>query len=99
LLVGSSGARGMAAPVMRVARSARAGAGRNDRKGLVRNGGFEGTTGDPIVGWQAWGSGFRPAPGEGRGGSRAVVCENSSGKGEFGASQTVTLNQRAVAPV
>jgi hypothetical protein len=78
---------------MRVVRSARPGVS------LLRNGGFEAARGGVVVGWQPWQNGFHAAPGEGRGGSGAVVCENSTGEGEFGANQTLLLNRSAVAPL
>jgi hypothetical protein len=82
-----------ATPVMWVVRNAPAGVS------LLRNGGFEATAGKQVANWQAWQNGFQAAPGEGHAHSRAITCENRSGQGEFGASQTVTLNQRAAAPV
>jgi hypothetical protein len=85
-------APGTAAPVMRVVRPSRAAVNR------LQNGRFERVQGDRPVGWQAWQRGFRVAPGEGRGNSTALVCENEAGEGEFGAGQTVVLNQRAAAP-
>jgi hypothetical protein len=78
---------------MRVVRSAQRGAS------LLRNGGFEAGRGSQVEGWQAWQNGFRAAAGGGRRGSQAVVCENPSGEGEFGASQTLLLNRTTVAPL
>ncbi|MDQ3813587.1 MAG: hypothetical protein M3347_06515, partial [Armatimonadota bacterium] len=82
-----------AEPIFRVVRSADASVN------LLRNGGFEEMQGEQPAGWSAWKSGFRMAAGEGRGGSRAVVCENASGKEEHGVGQTLTLNRTAVAPL
>lgn len=66
---------------------------------LLRNGGFEeGTSGD-LPGWRPGPQGFQLVEGEGRGGSRAIVCRNESGQGWFGASQTVVLNQTAAGPI
>lgn len=80
-------------PALRVVKTAQMGTN------LLRNGGFEEMRGSEVVEWRAWQKGFRVAAGEGRGGSRAVVCERREGDGEFGGSQTLTLNRTAVAPL
>jgi hypothetical protein len=59
---------------------------------LLRNGGFEDAE---IAPWGASGSGTHPAPGEGRGGSRAMRCE-APGPGAF---QTVVLDQTRSFPI
>jgi hypothetical protein len=82
-----------ATPALRVVKAAQPGAS------LLRNGGFEEMRGGEVVEWHAWQKGFRVAAGEGRGGSGAVVCENQTGEGEYGASQMLTLNRTAVAPL
>jgi hypothetical protein len=83
-----------AAPVMRVLNTARAGTP------LLQNGGFEDVRGGQPASWRSWGKGFRLAPGEGRAGSAAaIVCERGEGDGEFGASQTLTLDRTNVAPL
>jgi len=80
-------------PALRVVKTAQPGAS------VLRNGGFEEWRGSEVVEWRAWQKGFRVAAGEGRGGSRAIVCERREGDGEFGASQTLALNRTAVAPL
>jgi hypothetical protein len=82
-----------AAPAMRVVTPARPAAS------LLANGGFEALRLDSPAGWQAWQRGFHVAAGEGRRGSRAVVCENHAREGEFGAQQTLALDRAAVAPL
>ncbi|MCS6862331.1 MAG: hypothetical protein NZT92_18670, partial [Abditibacteriales bacterium] len=90
------------APALRVVKSAPTGAN------LLRNGGFEEMRGGELVEWRAWRQGFRVVAGEGRGGSRAIVCERRTpsspsqrvdGGDEFGASQTLTLNRTTAAPL
>src|SRR5687767_13884253 len=73
-------------PVMRIVQPAR------PATNLLRNSGFEATRGGDQVAWQAWHNGFRLATGEGRSSSRAIVCENRTGEGEFGAGQAVTFD-------
>jgi hypothetical protein len=65
---------------------------------LLKNGAFEDARQGKPAPWRAWEQGFRLAPGEGRGGSRCVVCERQEGGGEFGISQTLTLERTNVAP-
>jgi hypothetical protein len=64
---------------------------------LLRNGGFEVVQSGQAAGWEAWQKGYRVEADAGRGGSRAAACENSTGGGEFGASQTLALNRAGVA--
>src|SRR6185369_11246391 len=59
---------------------------------MLRNGGFEDAE---IAPWGANGPGTPPAPGEGRGGSRALRCE-APGSGAF---QTVVLDQTRSFPI
>lgn len=92
-LLAMVGGSGMASPALRVVRTDAT------STPLLQNGGFE--TGDAvnIASWRPWQKGFRLAASEGRGGSRAVVCERREGEGEFGASQTITLNRTNTAPL
>ncbi len=84
---------GNAEPALRVIRSASGGIP------LLQDGGFdEGQLGNAAH-WRAWQKGFRLAPGEGRTGSQAVLCERREGEGEFGSSQTLTLNRTNIAPL
>jgi hypothetical protein len=80
------------APAMRVVR-----AGSNGTQLLV-NGRYEELRQGKPAAWSNWQQGYRVAPGEGRGGSQCVVCERREGEGEFGASQTLTLNRTNIAP-
>jgi hypothetical protein len=80
------------APAMRVVR-----AGSNGSQLLV-NGGFEELQQGKPAHWSNWQQGHRVALGEGRGGTQCVVCERRDGEGEFGASQTLTLNRTNIAP-
>lgn len=82
-----------ASPVMRVVKPARPAAS------LLVNGGLEAVRLGSPVGWQAWQRGFRVGAGDGRRGSRAVVCENRAPEGELGVQQSVTLDRSEVAPL
>jgi len=82
-----------AAPVLRVVKAP------PTSEPLLSNGGFEQQRGDQFAGWQAASKGYRVAAGEGRNRSRALACENPSGDGWFGASQTLQLNRTDVAPL
>src|SRR5262245_8144653 len=82
-----------AAPVMRVVKSD------SPAPNLLRNGGFEQARAGGVTDWQAWQKGFHPATGQGRNGSQAIVCENLSRDGEYGASQTLILNRTTAAPL
>lgn len=66
---------------------------------LLRNGGFEQVNNGQAVGWNPAPQGCRVAPGEGRGGSTALVCHNPTGQGWFGASQTLNLNRTSAVPL
>src|SRR5450759_1241307 len=79
-------------PVMRIVR-----AGSNGNE-LLLNGSFEELQQGKPAHWSNWQQGYRLTPGEGRGGSQCVVCERREGEGEFGASQTLTLNRTNIAP-
>jgi hypothetical protein len=72
-------------------------AGSNGTQLLV-NRGFEQLQQDKAAHWAFWQQGYRLAPGEGRNGTQCVVCERREGGGEFGASQTLTLNRTNIAP-
>ena len=65
---------------------------------LLVNGNFEEARPDKPAAWAAWQQGYRLAPGEGRSGSQCVVCERREDGGEFGISQTLTLNRTNIAP-
>ena len=65
---------------------------------LLVNGSFEESQQGRSAHWSAWQQGYHLAPGEGRGGTPCVVCERREGEGEFGASQTLTLNRTNIAP-
>ena len=80
-------------PVLRVVKSSTGGAA------LLRNGSFEQAQDGKCADWSAAPKGYRAAPGEGRGGSIALRAENSSSQGHAGASQTLTLNRTATAPL
>jgi hypothetical protein len=82
-----------AQPALEVVRTSPAGSP------LLRNGGFEEDRDGGLAAWQAAPQGFRVAAGEGRSGSRGLVCENPADKGWFGASQTLTLNRTSAAPL
>jgi hypothetical protein len=82
-----------AEPALRVLRAAQAGTP------LLRNGGFEETSGNNPGFWSAAPQGFVLAAGEGRNGSRGVRCEAKSDKEWAGASQTLTLNRSNALPL
>lgn len=81
------------APVLKVVKPSVAGTA------LLRNGGFEQVQNNRAVGWNPAPQGHRLGPGEGRSGSTALVCENPTGQGWFGASQTLRLNRTHRVPV
>jgi len=85
---------GSAAPVLHVVQP-RGGGG----KSVLQNGGFEATPTAGPAHWQGWQQGFHVVPGEGRAQSQAIVCERRAGEGEFGASQTITLNHTNLVPL
>ena len=78
---------------MRVVQSAQNG------KALVRNGRFEERSAGKLTDWSAAPDGFTLATGEGRNGSVSLCCNNPTGKGWFGASQTLSMNRTNVAPL
>jgi hypothetical protein len=80
------------APAMRIVRAGSKGTQ------LLLNGSFEERQQGKPAPWSTWQQGYRLTPGEGRGGSQCVVCERREGEGEFGASQTLTLNRTNIAP-
>jgi hypothetical protein len=84
---------GASDPVLRVVRASQPGAS------LLRNGGFEDLREGRPAGWSSAPQGCTAAAGQGRDGSKALLCDNPSGKGWYGASQTLTLNQTSAAPV
>jgi len=79
-------------PAMRVVRTGSTGSP------LLINGGFEELRQGKPAPWLAWQQGYRVTPGEGRSGSQGIACERREGDGEFGASQTLTLNRTNIAP-
>lgn len=82
-----------ATSVLRVVKADGAGAD------LLQNGGFESQANGSPASWRPWQAGFQLAAGQGREGSHAVLCERREGQGEFGLSQTLTLNRTNVAPI
>jgi len=66
---------------------------------LLQNPGFEELQDGRPVGWRNWEVGYQPAPGEGRDGSAAVTCVWQKEGEQYGASQTVTLNQEKPTPI
>ncbi len=84
---------GAATPVLQVMRSAAGGAS------LLRNGNFKQARDGQALEWRAAPQGYQVAPNEGRGGSQALRCQTASADGWAGASQTLTLNRREVAPL
>ncbi len=91
-VLAATGAHG-ASPVMRVVRAPPA------EVTLLRHGDFEQSAGGKADDWTAAPQGFALASGEGRHGSQALQCENPTGSGWFGASQTLTLNRTSAAPL
>lgn len=79
-------------PVLRVVSS---GTGTN----LLRNGEFEQRSGGSFPYWSAAPQGYQVAAGEGRDGSTALRCTAPDATGWRGASQTLTLNRKTVAPL
>jgi hypothetical protein len=92
LLLAATLATAAGTPAMRVVKTGGTGTA------LLTDGGFEELRPGQPVPWVAWQQGFRAAPGEGRQGSQGIVCERREGEGEFGASQTLTLNRTNIAP-
>lgn len=80
-------------PVLRVVKAG------TDGASLLENGGFETQANGRPDSWRPWQQGFQAAAGQGRHGSQAVRCERREGQGEFGISQTLTLNRTNVAPL
>jgi hypothetical protein len=66
---------------------------------LLQNGSFEEVEGNRTAGWRAAPKGFGLTPTDGRHGSHGLICENPSGTGWFGASQTIVLNRTNPAPL
>jgi hypothetical protein len=92
LLLAAALATATGTPAMRVVRTGSAGTP------LLANGGFEELHQGQPTAWLAWQRGYRVTPGEGRSGSQGIVCERREEDGEFGASQTLTLNRTNLAP-
>jgi hypothetical protein len=66
---------------------------------LARNPGFEELQDGRPLAWANWQAGCRAAPGEGRDGSGAVTCVWQKEGEQYGASQTLTLDQERAMPV
>jgi hypothetical protein len=66
---------------------------------LIQDGGFETLANGQVQGWQPWQAGFRVAPGEGRNGSVGATCAWQKAGEQYGASQTITLNQQQRTPI
>jgi hypothetical protein len=92
LLLAATLATATGTPAMRVVRTGSAGTP------LLVNGSFEELQQGKPSPWFAWQQGYRVMTGEGRRSSQCVVCERREGEGEFGASQTLTLNRTNIAP-
>ncbi|MBV9866180.1 MAG: hypothetical protein JO316_12575 [Abitibacteriaceae bacterium] len=82
-----------ATPLLRVVRSAQTGVA------LLPNGGFEAMDNPVPMQWQRWQKGFTVVPGQGRNGSNAIMCENLTGEGEYGANQTLDLQRNVATPL
>jgi len=82
-----------AEPVLRVSRLPETGSA------LLHNTGLEALNGPNPSGWVPWQSGFRMAPGEGREGSLAAVCQRQAGSEQFGLGQSVTLDRTNPTPI
>ena len=65
---------------------------------LLANGSFENVTAGQPRNWSASPKGYELAEGEGRDRSHALRCDNPSGAGWFGASQTLDLNRTNTGP-
>ncbi|MBN2507845.1 MAG: hypothetical protein JXQ71_14245 [Verrucomicrobia bacterium] len=87
LLLGMAAAAPGVEPGLRVVRSSQEGVV------LLHNGNLEQAAGTHAAHWQQAPKGCLWAAGQGRGGSSALRCDNPSGQGWFGASQTLTLNR------
>lgn len=92
LVSGLAGTLLAGTPVLRVVSS---GSGTN----LLRNGDFEQRSGGSFLYWSAAPQGYQVAAGEGRNGSTALRCTAPDATGWRGASQTLTLNRKTVAPL
>ncbi len=82
-----------AAPLMRVLRA------ESPNADLLSNGNFEQAFGAGLPGWHAAPQRFVLAPGQGRGGSQSIRCENQNEGDWTGASQTLTLDRTNVFPL
>ncbi len=66
---------------------------------LLLNGDFEQGSTTSVSYWNPASQGYRLAVGEGRAGSRAVLCEKTNQTGWYGVSQTLSLNRTSTAPL
>lgn len=81
------------APALRIVKESPA------AKLLLHNGNFEEAHDGKLAGWRPWQEGYRVEPTGGRGGSHGILCARSGDAGQFGASQTLTLNRTETAPL
>ncbi len=68
-------------------------------KNLLENGGFEKGTGAPVRAWGKYELGYSVAEGQGREGTRCIVCQNSAASQRRGAVAHVALNQQRAIPL
>lgn len=66
---------------------------------LLQNPGLEVLKDQKPVDWVPWQSGFRTAPGEGRDGSMAAVCQRLVDSEQYGLSQNLLLNHTNIRPL
>lgn len=66
---------------------------------LLNNAGFEEGNAAPVPGWYFWKQGYARALGEGRDGGTAIRCSNGDPRTEYGAGQTIQLNQTRPLPL
>ena len=84
-------AAALAEPILQVVQST--------HNSLLKNGQFEEVDTGRFSNWNPAPQGYRVAVGEGRNNSKAIVVDNVSGTGWFGASQTMILNRAVAAPL
>ena len=94
-MVGSCAVPSLAAPSLQVLQALTA----ESTPSLLQNGSFEQGENGKAPGWREAPKRFETKLGEGRNGSRAIVCQNESGNGWFGASQTLALDRSTTAPL
>ncbi|HWI60101.1 MAG TPA: hypothetical protein VNZ22_22940, partial [Bacillota bacterium] len=82
-----------ATPALRILKSSQPGTM------LLLNGDFEEAPSGKLRAWSAAPNGFSLAVGKGRQGSQTIRCENPTGSGWVGASQTVAVNRTNATPL